>query len=514
MGSKTPVIAISGYSDSGKTSLLLRIIERLTAKGYKIGVIKHHQHSPLRDKPTRKEGSLKDTQQFLKAGAVKVVLLEGEVNLDDEIGKVDQSDLDLLMVEGFKSSTLPKFYLLKNDIITKQETLKNVLGYVSSNADDRLGFSPWYQYNEPEAIVDYIERIMKGEYFMVTITLNGVKMEVREDESLLTIARANGIDIPTLCHNEKLKLFSGCRLCVMEVNVRKNLAAGCATKPLEGMVVQTHSDRVMQARKDILDLLVSNHPEDLVGSTKIGNNDFQKYAIEYGITTGSYQGDQRHYELDEANPAYIRDPNKCILCGKCVSTCDQIQISHTIDFLGKGFDTKVAPAFDLPISIDNCRLCGQCVSACPTGALIHKQLKDKNPKNITKVRTTCPFCGTGCNFDLNVEEGKVIGVTPIDEATVNSSSLCVKGRYHTDMLTSKARLTTPLIRKDGILVPGTYEEAFDLIAKNMLDIKEKYGADSLASLSSARCTNEDNFIFQKLFRVGFGTNNIDHCART
>lgn len=349
---------------------------------------------------------------------------------------------------------------------------------------------------------------------MVSITLNGQKIEAAADKTLLEISREHGIDIPTLCYNKKLKTFAGCRMCVVEINGRKTLASSCSTRPLEGMVVQTHSEKVMKARKEILDLLISNHPEDLFTQVKVGNNKFQEYAKEYGVLKGNYEGVQRNYEIDAANPAYIRDPNKCILCGQCVSTCDQIQITHTIDFLGKGFNTKVAPAFDLPISTDNCRLCGQCVSACPTGALIHKQLKDVNPANVTKVRTTCPFCGTGCNFDLNVVDGKVVGVTPIEEATVNSTSLCVKGRYHTDMLNSKDRLTTPLIKKDGVFVEATYDEAFDFIANKITEIKEKYGADSITGLSSARCVNEDNYIFQKLFRVGFGTNNIDHCART
>ncbi len=349
---------------------------------------------------------------------------------------------------------------------------------------------------------------------MVSITFNGNKMEVSEDKTLLEIARENGIDIPTLCYNKKLKLFSGCRMCVVEVTGRKNLAAACSTKPLAGMVVQTDSEKVIKARKDILDLLVSNHPEGLESSTKVGDDRFREYAVKYGVTQGSYKGAVRNYEIDDANPAYLRDPNKCILCGQCISTCDQIQITHTIDFLGKGFDTKVATAFDLPISTDNCRLCGQCVSECPTGALIHKQLQFVDPAKVTKVRTTCPFCGTGCNFDLNVVDGKVVGVTPIDEATVNNSSLCVKGRYHSDMLYNKDRLTTPLIKKDGQFVEATYDEAFNFIAEKFKEVIDKHGADSVTGLSSARCTNEDNYVFQKLFRAGFGTNNIDHCART
>lgn len=349
---------------------------------------------------------------------------------------------------------------------------------------------------------------------MVSITLNGNKIDVSEDKTLLEIARENGIDIPTLCYNKKLSLFAGCRMCVVEITGRKNLAAACSTKPLQGMVIQTDSDKVIKSRKDILDLMVSNYPDDLLTETKVGNDRFKEYAIKYGVVKGSYQGERKNYDIDDENPVYIRDPNKCILCGQCVNICDQIQLNHTIDFLGRGFDTKVASAFDLPISTDNCSLCGQCVSECPTGALIHKQLININPAKVRKVRTTCPFCGTGCNFDLNVLDNKIVGVTPAEDAVVNGTSLCVKGRYHTDMLYNKNRLTTPLIKKKGEFVKVTYDEAFDYIAENIKRIIDQYGSDSVAGLSSARCTNEDNFIFQKLFRVGFGTNNIDHCART
>ncbi len=349
---------------------------------------------------------------------------------------------------------------------------------------------------------------------MISITLNGQKMEASAEKSILEIARENGIDIPTLCYNKKLTLFSGCRICVVEIAGRKSLAASCSTRPLEGMVIQTHSDKVLKSRREILDLLISNHPEDLFIQTKVGNNKLQEYAKEYEVLKGSYEGEKKNYEVDSVNAVYIRDQNKCIVCGQCVNVCDQVQISHTYDYLGKGFNTKIGTAFDLPISTDNCRLCGQCVSACPTGALIHKQLADIEPAKITKVRTTCPFCGTGCNFDLNIVDGKVVGVTPLEEATVNGTELCVKGRYHSDMIGSKHRLTTPLIKKNGVFVEATYDEAFEYIIDNIKKIKDKYGADSLAGLSSARCVNEDNYIFQKLFRAGFGTNNVDHCART
>ena len=515
MRRRMPVAGFAGYSGSGKTTLICGILDLLTKKSLRIGVIKHHGHGTDSDL----DGIMKDTELFQRHGAAFVQLLVGGEQPEPVLDSLEEEPLDLILVEGFKKSSLPKFLVKRTGAEGPDFIPENLLGVISEDPEDRIGTLPWFHSNDLIGIAGYIEKeilaiIERSINRMVNITLNGQKMEVSKDKTILAIARENGIDIPTLCHNQKLKTFAGCRMCVVEITGRKNLASSCSTKPLEGMVIQTHSDKVMKARKDILDLLISNHPMDCLTCSSVGNCTLQDLSFEYKVKVGTYLGEKKHYEIDDANPAYITDADKCILCGKCVNTCDQIQISHTIDFRGKGFRTKVSPAYGLPISTDNCRLCGQCVSACPTGALTHKMFQNVRPWKVRKVRTTCPFCGTGCNFDLNVVDGKVVGVTPIEEATVNSTSLCVKGRYHTDMLNSPDRLTTPLIKKDGEFVAVSYEEALDYVATRIGEIKETYGPDSIAGLASARCTNEDNYILQKLFRVGFGTNNIDHCART
>ncbi len=158
--------------------------------------------------------------------------------------------------------------------------------------------------------------------------------------------------------------------------------------------------------------------------------------------------------------------------------------------------------------------CGQCTDACPTGALVNAQLKPYREWEVTRVTTTCPLCGTGCNFDLNVKDGRVVGVTTSPDAPVNGAALCVKGRYHTDMIGSPDRLTTPLIRKNGVLEKASWDEALSLVARRFGEVRDRHGADAFGALSSARCTNEDNWVMQKFVRAVMRTNNLDHCART
>lgn len=349
---------------------------------------------------------------------------------------------------------------------------------------------------------------------MINLIINGKEVSARKGSTILEVAEEHGIEIPTLCHAKDLSPFGGCRLCVVEVKGQRNLQASCATLIWEGMEVETQSEKVVNTRKEILDLLLSNHPVDCLTCNKVGECDLQDYSYEYGVKEGSYQGEKKNYAIDSLNPVMERDQSKCILCGKCVRVCKEIQVTHAIDFTGRGFDTKIATASDAPIDYENCRLCGQCITACPTGALINKQFKGVRPWEVEKVRTTCPFCGTGCNFDLNVKDGKVVGVTPNPDAPVNGTSLCVKGRYHTDFIYSPDRIKKPLIKKDGEFVEATWEEALGLVVANITKVKDQYGPDSIAGLSSARCTNEENYLFQKLMRAVIGTNNVDHCART
>ena len=214
---------------------------------------------------------------------------------------------------------------------------------------------------------------------MVTFTINGKEVTVKEGTSILEAAKENGVDIPTLCYDKNLSAFGGCRLCVVEVEGSKKLVASCSTKVREGMIVHTESERVVRARKDILDLILSNHPQDCLTCDKIGECELQEYAYRYGVKAPSFTGEKKNYLIESLNPVMERDQNKCILCGDCVRVCKEIQVTSAIDFVGRGFNTKIATAFDEPIDYKNCRLCGQCISVCPTGAIMNKQLKGIRP---------------------------------------------------------------------------------------------------------------------------------------
>jgi formate dehydrogenase alpha subunit len=348
----------------------------------------------------------------------------------------------------------------------------------------------------------------------ITITIDGRNIQVPADISILEACRTNKIQIPTLCHDPELTDSGACRLCMVEVEGARGLVASCSTKVQKGMVIRTDTNEIREARRTILELIIANHDIDCLTCQKMGNCDLAQYAYEYGVKKDVFQGEKREYDVDDSNPFILRDLNKCILCGKCVRACSEIQVNNVLSYANRGFESRVGPAFNLPYDKSECVFCGTCLAVCPVGALTEKKMIAKGrPWEIKKVRTTCPFCGTGCSFDLNVREGKVIGVTTDASAPVNGRFLCVKGRFGIDLVHSPERLTTPLIRKNGELVEAEWYEAFELIASKFKEIKNKYGADSLGALSSARCTNEDNYVMQKFMRVVIGTNNIDHCAR-
>ncbi len=350
----------------------------------------------------------------------------------------------------------------------------------------------------------------------ITLTIDGRTVTVPKGTTVLEACRMNEIPIPTLCHDPELSSYGSCRLCIVEIEGMRNLPPSCVTQATQGMVVRTQTTKVRDSRKTILELLVANHPLDCMTCQKMGDCDLAKYAYEYRVTGELFKGgERRHLPLDDSNPFILRDANKCILCGKCVRACEEVQGRSVLDFSFRGFHAQVGPAFNLPYSESECVFCGSCVSVCPVGALTEKKMVGQGrPWEVEKVQTTCPFCGTGCNFDLNVKDGKVIGVTSNPEAPVNGKALCVKGRFGMDLIHNSERLTTPLIKKDGEFVEATWDEAMDLVAQKLGEVKQEHGADAISVLSSARCTNEENFLMQKLARAVIGTNNIDHCART
>ena len=348
----------------------------------------------------------------------------------------------------------------------------------------------------------------------VTLTIDGKAIQVEAGISVLDAARQNDIFIPTLCHDPELTRPGGCRLCVVEIEGMRNLPASCVTAVSEGMVVNTASREVVESRKTIIELLLANHPEDCLTCEKTGTCSLAEFAYYYGVRRSKFQGDRHQDPIDDSSPVILRDTNKCVLCGKCVRVCAEIQGRNVLDFTHRGFNTKVAPALEAGMGESECVGCGSCVAVCPVGALTEKQMKGlARPWEVTKVKTTCPYCGCGCNFDLNVKDGKVIGVTSNETAEVNGRHLCIKGRFGYDFIHSQERLTTPLIKRDGKFVEASWEEALDLVAKKFNKIKREHGGDALATLSSARCTNEENYIMNKFTRAALGTNNIDHCAR-
>lgn len=350
---------------------------------------------------------------------------------------------------------------------------------------------------------------------LVKLTINSREVEVQSGTTILKAAEKIGIDIPRLCYDDDLSPVGACRLCMVEVKGARSLVPACVTAVSPGMVVETESPVVIESRRTTLNLLISNHPLDCLICEKLGDCGLAEYCYKYGVKESTFQGERHDYVIEENNSFIIRDLNKCIQCGKCIRACDEWTGIHNLDFIYRGFDVKPATALDSTYVDSECVFCGNCVTVCPTGALTEKQMKRQGRRwEVQKVKTTCPFCGTGCNFDLNVKDGRITGVTANRTSIVNGRALCVKGHYGWDFVQNEKRLTTPLIKKDGEFMPATWDEALDLIANRLKGIKEQYGPDAFAALSSARCTNEENYLVQKFTRAVMGTNSVDHCART
>jgi NADH-quinone oxidoreductase subunit G len=347
----------------------------------------------------------------------------------------------------------------------------------------------------------------------ITLTINGQRIQSSPGKTILQIAQDNGFDIPTLCHHPKLSIVGACRLCLVEVENARGLMAACSTPAVHGMVIQTHSHKSVESRKSVLELLLSDHPLECMTCEAGGKCKLQNYAYEYNIKTMKYRAKERDFEMDSKNPFYIRDMRLCISCGLCVRVCDEVVGASALGFSNRGNETYVGPAFGKTIDESTCVSCGSCVQLCPTGALTTKHARNRRrTANINMVKTTCTYCGVGCQMNLMVDKNEVIGVEPA-EGPSNDGFLCVKGKFGFNFINHPDRLKTPLIRENGHLVEATWEEALDLIEQKLKSAKEQYGPDSIAGLSSARCTNEENYLMQKMFRAVIGTNNIDHCAR-
>ncbi len=371
------------------------------------------------------------------------------------------------------------------------------------------------------------------------LIINGHPVAFTPGQTILEAATAVGIEIPTLCHLKDATPTGACRVCVVEVKGARTLLTACATPAVKGMEVQTESVKVIAARKMVLEMLISSgnhncavnnedqgdwtqfqlnaHKND--GSDQLcpvwGDCKLQDLAFRYQVKGGRFAAGTGDYPPEMANPLIVRDFSRCILCGRCVQACNEVQVNRAISFGYRGASAKIVASGDRPLADSDCVFCGECIQACPVGALVEKKSRyEWRPWETTKIRTTCPYCGVGCQQLLHVQDGRIVKVTGVEDAEPNKGRLCVKGRFGYDFIYSEERLKRPLIREGEEFREASWDEALDLVADKFKQIIAESGPEALAGVSCARSINEDSYQMQKLFRAVFKTNNIDHCART
>ena len=354
---------------------------------------------------------------------------------------------------------------------------------------------------------------------MVNITVNGKALSVNENSTILEACSANRIRIPTLCYLKQINEIGSCRICMVEIEGYKNLFAACRTKVEEGMVITTESEKITSYRKHMLELILSNHKVDCLNCARNGKCQLQELCNEYDIKDTEIKGSRRPSENKlprlDSTPYLSYDPSKCIHCMRCISMCNRAAVNGALQTGRSGLFKTIEAPFGENWKSTICESCGNCATACPTGALTVNRKRKYRRWETKKVLTTCPHCATGCQFYLVVRDNKIVDVEAADGPS-NHGLLCVKGRNGSfDFVHSPDRITTPLIKnkETGKFEPASWEEAISYTAKRLMEIKEKYGNESLAGFACSRSANEDVYMVQKMVRTCFGNNNTDNCAR-
>jgi len=346
----------------------------------------------------------------------------------------------------------------------------------------------------------------------ITITLDGREVSGYPGMTVLELAKESGVEIPTLCHDNHLPSTGACRVCLVENEQNGALLASCVTPIASGMVINTHSERVIERRKTIVRLMLTSHPDSCLVCDKGNRCQLRQIASDLGIGLVELQRIPRMTSIEEVNPFLERDLSKCILCAKCIRACQELVVEGAIDYFQRGFTTIPATLNNLPLENSECTFCGTCVALCPTGALMEK---DRMYGGTTKTttETTCPFCGCGCSICLEVKDNQVVRVLPGKGDPINHGALCVRGSYGCDFVHNPDRLTKPLVKRDDTFEEVSWEEALEQVATGFKRIKDRSDSGSLAVLGSSKCTNEDNYVLQRFARCVLGTNNIDNGGR-
>ena len=353
---------------------------------------------------------------------------------------------------------------------------------------------------------------MENQQFAVRI--NGQSINCRAGQTILEVCRQANIPVPTLCYDQRLNPYGACRLCIVEVDGYSEPLASCTTYVQPGMVVTTESEKLSQLRRTTLEMLLHNHPNDCMHCEATGACELQSLTYQYGAKLGQFQTQKWGLPLIEDNPFITYEPTKCVVCARCVRICHEVVMADTLKLDQNGWRTLPVTTDGKPRSLDNCEFCGQCVSTCPTGALTDRKSRGKGrAMEVKKVKTTCSYCGTGCNYFLNIKDGKVVRVTSDFDAPVNKGNLCVKGRYGFDFIDSPERIRTPLIKENGKFREASWDEALDLVASKFNALIKEHGPEMVGGFSSSRCTNEENYLLSKWVRCAVGSNNVDNCAR-
>ncbi|MFM7401257.1 MAG: formate dehydrogenase subunit alpha [Bacteroidota bacterium] len=354
----------------------------------------------------------------------------------------------------------------------------------------------------------------------LTAYINNKPYDIREGETILAFLKRHlgKNSVPTLCDAPNLEPYGACRVCSVDVALSPDgpakAMASCHTPMMPDYHIFPDSPRIQKLRKNIIELVLTDHPLDCLTCEVNNNCELQTVAAQVGIRKVRYPEGKNHLDRqkDLSHPYMTSDLSKCINCSRCVRACDEVQGQFVLTMAGRGFDSHIAKGMNQSFFESDCVSCGACAQVCPTSA-ISDIFESKSIAVDKKVRTVCTYCGVGCNLEVAVDAGKVKSIQAPYEAAVNQGHTCLKGRFAFSFYDHPDRIRTPLIRRNGELTPATWEETYDYIAEKLTSIKKEYGPDYIAGISSARCTNEENYLMQKFIRAVVGTNNIDSCAR-